>query len=109
MSSQMKRQVFANATDIGNLFEITIHTLIGYYRKNGAACFCYRMLFIILNNSRSLLEQRNFYNRIRLLAFGHQPILAINSFQNILWTKIRNINISESGITAEQKHIQYRL
>ena len=97
----MKGQVLVNTTNICNLFQIRVHSLIA---EDGNQPIILGLAFILLDNHFRNIEKKNMAWRIGLLTCCHNPLFAIHG-DYVGGSKVRHINVSQSRKAREQEDV----
>lgn len=93
--------MFLYSAEVGNLFQVGVHLLVGIDGQKRASLLAQRMILVFFEYLQRILEQGHIEPHIGLLTLLAYPLATVCVFGDILGAEVVNINIRQPRVAAE--------
>ena len=101
----MRREILADAADVGQLLQVGVHLLVAAYGEQDAARLAVGMFLITVDNFLCLVEQRDIAHVFGLLPRLADPDLAVNVRHQMLRFELLHVHKGQPRQTAETEDV----
>lgn len=105
MSCAMRREILADAADVGQLLQVGVHLLVAAYGEQHAVRLAVGVVPVAVDNLLRLVEQRDVAHVLGLLPRLADPDLAVDVRHQMLGFELLHVHKGEPRQTAETENV----
>ena len=105
MPCSMRREILADAADIGQFLQIGVHLLVAAYGKQYAVRLTVGVVPVAVDNLLRLIEQRNVAHVLGFLPRLSDPYLAVDVRHKMLRLELLHVRKGQSRQTTETEDV----
>mgnify|MGYP006954066204 CR=1 FL=1 len=105
MSCAMRREILADAADVGQLLQVGVHLLVAAYGEQHAVRLAVGVVPVTVDNLLRLVEQRNVAHVLGLLPRLANPNLAVDVRHQMLGLELLHVHKGQPRQTTETEDV----